>query len=501
MKTNTCVWFSRCAALLFSVLGAVAPAQLFAQPATAPIIGGHDASPSAYPWMAALLDSSLDDTTEAHFCGASLIAPQYLATAAHCVTFFDQAIDPQSIEVMIGQSKLPFGRGDRKALIGVFVHPDFNPITLEHDVALLKLETPVSTPFLPVLQPGNDSLVSEASPATIIGWGKIDPDRSILPVDLQEVTVPIHSDSNCLKNLGRYFKPLTMICAGVLSSAPGAADGKDSCNGDSGGPIMVESSPGVYNLAGTVSWGFACADNRTYGVYSDAMQLATFLNTRPIARPLIAGPVTVTGSGIVGETLTCAGATFKGDPADSVSYSWSNDFGPIAGAIGNTYVPKQDDIGLGVSCEITASNAGGDSTAFSDNYVVVGEGTVSAVPTETPTPAPTVDTNPPVVNLFSKGCKRSRCSVTVEANDESGVSGVEATVNKEVRKLDCTGAGCLTASSGSYPAISDASGRWTFKVRVPRKGLIKIKFSIRAIDQFGNVTPDYLNVLVKKKKE
>ena len=46
------------------------------------IVGGEDAKPSEYPWMAALLDVP---TSQKPFCGGSLITPFHVLTAAHCV--------------------------------------------------------------------------------------------------------------------------------------------------------------------------------------------------------------------------------------------------------------------------------------------------------------------------------------------------------------------------------------------------------------------------------
>jgi secreted trypsin-like serine protease len=236
--------------------------------------------------MAALLSANNSDSTEAQFCGATLIAPQYLATAAHCVTSFDEVVDASSIEVLLGENALPFGRGNRLAVIGVFPHPNYNPITVENDVALVKLEKPVTSPFLRTLQPGEEALVSQGSNAKLVGWGSTNPNLPILPTNLQEVIIPIHSDAKCLSAIGRWFKPLSMLCAGVLSSSNTVVDGKDACFGDSGGPLVVSSANGDA-LAATVSWGFGYANSVAYGVYGDVIQAASFLSSRPIARPVV----------------------------------------------------------------------------------------------------------------------------------------------------------------------------------------------------------------------
>ena len=104
----------------------------------------------------------------------------------------------------------------------------------------------------------------------LIGWGTLGackPFGSNYPI-LQEVTLEIVSDAKCRKAKGIYEKldknnncrnytddysySITedMLCAG--------SPGKDSCGGDSGGPLTVKES-GQHTLAGVVSWGRGCA--------------------------------------------------------------------------------------------------------------------------------------------------------------------------------------------------------------------------------------------------
>ncbi|GIY51279.1 serine protease filzig [Caerostris extrusa] len=94
----------------------------------------------------------------------------------------------------------------------------------------------------------------------------------VIPNLLQEVQVPIMSNADCVemfKDAGhtKLIKP-TFLCAGYKSG------GKDSCEGDSGGPLMVERDTGQWVLAGTVSHGIRCADpNFLPGVY---MRIAAY---------------------------------------------------------------------------------------------------------------------------------------------------------------------------------------------------------------------------------
>jgi secreted trypsin-like serine protease len=53
--------------------------------------------------------------------------------------------------------------------------------------------------------------------------------------------------------------------------------GKDSCSGDSGGPLMVKHSTGRYMLAGITSWGIGCARPNLPGMYTRAANYADWI--------------------------------------------------------------------------------------------------------------------------------------------------------------------------------------------------------------------------------
>ena len=75
------------------------------------------------------------------------------------------------------------------------------------------------------------------------------------------VRVPAITNAQCNSAYGGSITD-SMICAGY----PGVG-GKDACQGDSGGPFVCNDG-GKAIVAGTVSWGFGCADANYPGVYS-----------------------------------------------------------------------------------------------------------------------------------------------------------------------------------------------------------------------------------------
>ena len=76
--------------------------------------------------------------------------------------------------------------------------------------------------------------------------------------------VPILSNSECMRLYRLAGKPqyipLIFLCAGYRDG------GKDSCDGDSGGPLSVQSEDLRWVVAGVVSWGIGCGARYQPGV-------------------------------------------------------------------------------------------------------------------------------------------------------------------------------------------------------------------------------------------
>jgi hypothetical protein len=230
------------------------------------IIGGDDATPNAYPWMAAILDRGESDPVFAQFCGGSLIHPYWVLTAGHCV----QGALPEYLDVLIGAPDLGnAGQGERIEVVEIIVHPDFDVFSRDGDAALLRLATPSSAP---VLRVNSDTLLEMPGLlATILGWGALDPQRSSYPEVLQEAQVPLvdFATANAI-----YDNELTpnMIAAGNLSEG-----GVDACSEDSGGPLLVRDFDGEWTLAGLTSFGDGCAQPYAPGIYTRVSRIRPWL--------------------------------------------------------------------------------------------------------------------------------------------------------------------------------------------------------------------------------
>jgi len=217
------------------------------------IVGGRPTGINQYPWVARLVYDG-----QFH-CGASLLTPDYVLTAAHCV----RRLRRSKIRVILGdhdQFITSETQAIMRAVSAIIRHRNFDSNTYNHDIALLKLRKPVTftKTIKPVCLPTeNDDPAGKTGIA--VGWGRTS-EGGALPGIVQHVNVPILTLAQCRSMKYRSSRiTANMICAGKGKT--------DSCQGDSGGPLLI-SNKEKFEIVGIVSWGVGCGRAGYPGVYT-----------------------------------------------------------------------------------------------------------------------------------------------------------------------------------------------------------------------------------------
>lgn len=211
------------------------------------VIGGQETK--APPYFASLHFSG----EEQPFCGASLIAPDVLVTAAHCLNY-----PSAPIEAWIGVDDL--NEPPRSRIIeAILVHPQYHSGTIRYDIALGFLR-PDRRTRPEAIAISRRSFVGAG--LRVIGLGSTSRSEPVYPLHLMGAPLDEVRLSDCIA-LGGPFSSVQseQICAGDSGTY-------DSCSGDSGGPLLAFDANGHAELYGLVSWGVGCGRPRIPGVYT-----------------------------------------------------------------------------------------------------------------------------------------------------------------------------------------------------------------------------------------
>uniref|UniRef100_A0A8D2CQL0 pancreatic elastase II n=1 Tax=Sciurus vulgaris TaxID=55149 RepID=A0A8D2CQL0_SCIVU len=210
------------------------------------VVGGEEATPNSWPWQVSLQYSSNGQWR--HTCGGSLVANNWVLTAAHCIS------SSRTYRVLLGRHSLSTEEPGSLAVkvSKAVIHEDWNASKLSNgnDIALLKLASSVSLTDqiqLACLPPAG-TILANNYPCYVTGWGRLQTNGA-LPDVLQQGLLLVVDYATCSSPSwwGSSVKT-NMVCAG--------GDGViSSCNGDSGGPLNCQAADGRWQVHGVVSFG------------------------------------------------------------------------------------------------------------------------------------------------------------------------------------------------------------------------------------------------------
>ncbi|WP_137109937.1 serine protease [Rhodobacter sp. SY28-1] len=305
---------------LYAKSGAKAARATHATEAGAKVIGGEVAAEGAWPWQVALLVGGAPVSTDAQFCGGSIVLDRWVLTAAHCIhmpqadgSFAD--LKPTEVSILVGTNTLTEGTGDLIPVEAVFRHSSYSGGQFDFDIALIKLSRAPQVPFQTIEVPDAEygDLLNQQGVTTIVtGWGLTEGAQPT--PELRQAQIQVLDRELCntamlearaedaaggfgyaVQTLGvaeqdayaiwdelmaKAPKPVSenMICSGTFEG------GKTSCNGDSGGPLVVPVEGGGYIQAGIVSWGLSattgrgCEETALFSAYTNISKFVPWLN-------------------------------------------------------------------------------------------------------------------------------------------------------------------------------------------------------------------------------
>lgn len=216
------------------------------------IVGGQSVPNGKYPFMAVL---SIRKTAGSYLCGGTLIDPNSVLTAAHCV------VDAQRVRLAVGRTvSSRADQGKVRSARRIFIPSSYNGSADDrYDAAVLKLNKRItSIQPIKLATAKQDGLERPGRNLTVAGWGTTSEDGNTSD-RMREVSVPVVSDDDAQDSYPDTYFPKFMVAAGV--------EDRDSCQGDSGGPLFKPGAPRAQ--VGIVSVGTGCARAGVPGVYTE----------------------------------------------------------------------------------------------------------------------------------------------------------------------------------------------------------------------------------------
>ncbi|XP_046748444.1 trypsin-1-like [Diprion similis] len=216
----------------------------------------ENADISKYPYHVSV------EYNNSHSCSGALITELWVVTVASCV----HRHGATGLTVRFATTIVSTG-GEQLEVGTVIVHPDFDTIFYDYDIALLKLHVPLQfgDGKQPIVLPSSEHEVDDGTATNVTGWVMGTQGNSA--PQLTVVSTPTINQTICKSSLPS-FKDLldSMLCAGHMD-----ADA-EVCQGDLGAPLVHEE-----RLVGILSYGLGCAVPTFPAVYTRINSFVTWI--------------------------------------------------------------------------------------------------------------------------------------------------------------------------------------------------------------------------------
>ncbi len=235
--------------------GALVPFQSHTSEISGKIIDGTEAVQTDWEFIAAIVDKG-QSAELGQFCGGSILDSRRILTAAHCV--YSNAAEDLEVIVGINDLTIESASSERIGVSNIMIHKGFKESNLVNDIAVLELNADIQ--FIssrPVLLPMSNRSRADTPDGTLLevaGWGSRG-ENTPRTTKLMEVQLPLATQASCAakynSNINYRFSATENINSDQFCAGDGVSN-KDSCNGDSGGPL-IRSDTG--EQLGIVSYG------------------------------------------------------------------------------------------------------------------------------------------------------------------------------------------------------------------------------------------------------
>ncbi|XP_061613070.1 prostasin [Phyllopteryx taeniolatus] len=233
---------------LLTIQGGTKAQECGMAPLNTRIVGGDDAPAGAWPWQVSM------HFRGAHICGGNVISEGWVLTAAHCI--LSTEFSPWLMYFGKQNQSTTSPNEVTRTVAQIIVHPQYNSVTFQNDVALMRLSSPItySDYIRPICMASNSSHFNNATRCWGTGWGRLGADEPNQAFErLQEVEIPTIGNRQCgcsYSLVENITITSNMICAGE--------ENKGICQGDSGGPLQCKQGS-AWILSGLASFGVPCA--------------------------------------------------------------------------------------------------------------------------------------------------------------------------------------------------------------------------------------------------